>query len=225
MTTKMAALAALALICAAPASAQPGPDDPYRRGGWQGGRGGEITLYPSLGFRGQGFSATREFTNLPRQFNDGAMSLRVRGGAWEVCADANFRGRCQVVTRNVGDLREIGLSGAISSLRPVDGGQWGGGGYPGPGGGWGGGGGPRGGATLFDGPDFTGRSFSTMQEFSNLPRENNDRALSLRVERGAWEVCTDANFRGRCQVFRRDVPDLRAFGFGEAISSLRPAPY
>ncbi len=217
MKLRIVALAAMAVICAAPAQAQ--PQDAYRRGGWGGGdRVGEITLYPGPGFRGEGFTATSEYSNLPRAFNDGAMSLRVHGGAWEVCADANFRGRCQIVSGGVRNLREIGLAGAISSLRPVGYGQ--GGGYPG--GGYPGGG-ARGGATLFDGPGFSGRSFTTVREYSNLPRENNDRALSLRIERGAWEVCSDANFRGRCQVFRRDVPDLRAFGLGEAVSSLRPA--
>lgn len=220
MTTRMAALAALALACSASAQAQPYDE---RRGGWNGGRGGDITLYPSPDFRGPGFTASREFSNLPRQFNDGAMSLRVGRGAWEVCSDADFRGRCQVITRDVRDLRQFGLGGVISSIRPArDGGDWGGGGgwgggYPG-----GGGGGYGGVATLFTGPEYSGAGFSTTREYSNLPRQNNDKALSLRIERGTWEVCSDANFRGNCQVFRRSVPDLRAFGLGEAVSSLRP---
>lgn len=227
MKLRMAGLAAMALACAAGATqAQPyGGDD--RRGGWGPDRGGQITLYPNPDFRGRGFSANQEYSNLPRPYNDGAMSLEVRGGAWEVCVDANFRGRCQVVTRDVRDLRSIGLAGTISSVRPArSGGVWGGGGYPGgPGGGWGPGGPGRGGvATLFEGPGFQGRGFSTNREYSNLPRQDNDRAHSLRIEgRGAWEVCSDANFRGRCQVFTRDVPDLNVYGLAEAISSIRPA--
>lgn len=224
MKLRMAGLAALALIGATQAHAQPWQGDDDRRGGrgdrWDD-RGGAISLYPNPDFRGPGFDAVREFSNLPRQVNDGAMSLRVRG-AWEICSDANFRGRCQVVTRDVRDLRQLGMGQAISSMRPARGdGGWGGG--PGSGGGWGGGGYPRGAVVLFSGADFSGQGFSAGREYSNLPRENNDRSLSLRIEgRGAWEVCSDANFRGRCQIFRRDVPDLRTFGLGEAISSVRP---
>lgn len=240
MKLKMAGLAVMALACAAGAAqAQPYGDD--RRGGggwgerpggggWDNNRGGQITLYPNPDFRGRGFSANQEFSNLPKPYNDGAMSLEVRGGAWEVCVDSNFRGRCQVVTRDVRDLRSIGLAGTISSVRPARGGDWGGGGgYPGPGGpggGWGPGG-PGGGRgsviTLYSGDNFQGRAFSTTKEYSNLPRENNDRTYSLRIEgRGAWEVCSDANFKGRCQVFNRDVPNLNVHGLAEAISSIRP---
>jgi hypothetical protein len=222
MNAKMAGLAAMALICAAGASqAQPYGGD--RRGDrWGPGRGGQIALYPNPDFRGRPFNTAREYSNLPRPYNDGAMSLEVRGGAWEVCVDSDFRGRCQVVTRDVRDLRAIGLGGVISSVRPVRDGGWGGGR---PGGGWDRPGGGRGGvATLFDGSGFSGRGFSTNREYSNLPRQDNDRAHSLRIEgRGAWEVCSDANFRGRCQVFTRDVPDLGVYGLAEAISSIRPA--
>jgi len=47
--------------------------------------------------------------------------------------------------------------------------------------------------------------------------------MSLRIQgRGAWQVCSDSDFRGRCQVFDRDVPDLRQYGLGEAVTSMRP---
>lgn len=92
------------------------------------------------------------------------------------------------------------------------------------GGGRPGGGGGRGGSIiLYSGPEFIGQPFEARDEITNLPRNVNDRALSLRVEgRGAWEVCADSDFRGRCQVFDRDVRDLRQYGLGEAISSMRP---
>jgi len=77
--------------------------------------------------------------------------------------------------------------------------------------------------SLFSGPDFTGAPLDTNREYSNLPRAVNDRAMSLRIQgRGAWQVCADSDFRGNCQVFETDVPDLRRFGLGEAISSVRP---
>lgn len=95
----------------------------------------------------------------------------------------------------------------------------------GGGGGWppGGGGGGRSELTLFSGADFQGQPFSTGSEITNLPRQYNDRAMSLRIQgRGSWQVCVDSNFRGRCQIFDRDVRDLRQYGLGEAITSMRP---
>jgi len=105
------------------------------------------------------------------------------------------------------------------------------GGYRPPysGGGGGGGGGYRPPAfastiTLFSAPNFGGDRFQSREEVTNLPKRFNDQALSLRIEgRGAWEVCADSDFRGRCQVFDRDVADLRQTGLGYAITSLRPA--
>jgi hypothetical protein len=202
-------------------------------GGWNGGNAGggrppygqpQATLYSGLNFSGQAFDTTREYSNLPAYFNDKALSLRLGGRTpWEVCSDANFRGNCQVIDRDVSDLRRYGLGFAVSSLRPIDGP---GGGYPPyppappP---WGGGGGYRP-STLMMYPsvNFQGAAFETRSEYSNLPRQFNDKAHSLRiVGGGAWEVCVDANHRGRCQVFDRDAPDLHRFGLAEAISSVR----
>ena len=85
-------------------------------------------------------------------------------------------------------------------------------------GGWG-----RSSITLFSAPEFGGRPFFTEREITNLPREYNDRAMSLRIDgRRAWMVCSDSDFRGRCQVFDHDVRDLRQFGLGGQISSMRP---
>lgn len=105
----------------------PGPGGPGGGPGWPGGpggpggwRGGSITIYSAPDFGGQPFQARDEITNLPRQFNDRAMSLRIEGrGAWQVCADSDFRGRCQVFDRDVRDLRQYGLGEAVSSMRPV----------------------------------------------------------------------------------------------------------
>jgi len=81
----------------------------------------------------------------------------------------------------------------------------------------------RGSITLFSAPNYGGRPFESQDEITNLPKQYNDHAMSVRIQgRGAWEVCADSDFRGRCVVIDRDVPDLRQFGLGEAISSMRP---
>ena len=72
-------------------------------------------------------------------------------------------------------------------------------------------------------PAPTVRPFESQSEVTNLPKQYNDRALSLRIQgRGAWQVCSDSDFRGRCVVVDRDIPDLRQMGLGEAVSSMRP---
>jgi len=51
----------------------------------------------------------------------------------------------------------------------------------------------------------------------------NDKASSAVVERGQWEVCVDAFFRGQCVVLRPgQYPSLGAFGMNDRISSVRP---
>jgi hypothetical protein len=137
---------------------------------------------------------------------------RDQGGRWR---GASLRvGRCRDVMNRDGDLmcRDGGPGGPGGP----------GGGFPGGPGGPGGGRPPLGGsATLFSGVDFGGQAFSTREEVTNLPRQYNDKAMSLKVDGGAWTVCADSDFGGRCQTFDRDVRDLRQFGLGEAISSMR----
>ncbi len=88
---------------------------------WGGGGRSSITLFGAPEFRGQIVDSRREITNLPRQYNDRAMSLRIRGrGAWEICSDKDFRGRCQIFDRDVSDLRRYGLGESVTSMRPVD---------------------------------------------------------------------------------------------------------
>ena len=193
-------VAITAAAVAAVAFAQPG-----------GGRP-RITLYEGPNFTGRSITFDRDFTNLPRQYADMALSVRVRG-AWSVCVDSDYRGRCVVVDRDVRDLRSIGMGRTISSMRLTRGG----GGYPG-----GGGGGYPGRAsiTLYDGPGFTGRARTFDSDFSNLPREFNDTAGSARVQ-GRWTVCVDSDYRGRCVELDRDIRDLRSIGMDRTISSLR----
>jgi len=122
--------------------------------------------------------------------------------------------RCSEVENRNGQLT------CVSSGRPPWGGGGGGGRPP-----WNDGRPPYGGGsiTIYDGPNFRGQPFDANREVTNLPRQYNDRAMSLRIQgRGAWQVCSDSDFRGRCQIFDRDVPDLRQYGLGEAVSSMRP---
>lgn len=79
--------------------------------------------------------------------------------------------------------------------------------------------------TLYEGEGFRGRSMTVNDRVGNLGREGfNDRASSIIVDRGRWEVCEHARFEGRCVILRRgSYPSLRQIGLDNQISSIRPA--
>jgi hypothetical protein len=56
--------------------------------------------------------------------------------------------------------------------------------------------------TLFEHADFGGRRVTLRGTIPNFdPSGFNDRAASMVIRDGFWEVCTDAFFRGRCATF------------------------
>lgn len=161
---------------------------------------GELTLYEYGNFAGRSLVATDAVANFaPRGFNDRAASAVIRDGTWELCADADFRGRC--VTLGPGrypDLASMGLDRNLSSVRET-------GAVPDYGGGsvgtWGGGG-NRGRVTLYDGFGFAGEPLVADSIQPNLhDQDYNDRARSLVVLSGQWELCSDAYYRGTCETF------------------------
>ena len=50
----------------------------------------------------------------------------------------------------------------------------------------------------------------------------NDRARSVAVFAGQWELCEHWNFTGRCVFIREDVSDLGWFGLAGRVTSVRP---
>lgn len=93
-----------------PASRTPGPGGPAR-----------AVLYEGEGFRGRSFEITHDVVrNLDRtNFNDRAASLRVFGGYWIFCSNANFEGDCR--TFGPGDYPNLSgdLNRRISSGRRI----------------------------------------------------------------------------------------------------------
>ena len=78
--------------------------------------------------------------------------------------------------------------------------------------------------TFYENDGYGGRWFSTDRQIGNFNRFGfNDRADSVKVRGGRWEVCTAPRFEGRCVVLRRgDYPSLRQTGLEDRISSARP---
>ena len=79
--------------------------------------------------------------------------------------------------------------------------------------------------TFFERDGFGGRSFTASGVVVNFERFGfNDRASSVDVRDGLWEVCDDAGFRGRCVTLRPGrYPSLAAMGLNNRVSSTRPA--
>jgi len=206
-------LAAALAVAAAPLLAQ-------YQGRAMGGVG--ITVFRDENFRGENASFRQDVPDLRRfGFSDRITSLRVAPGElWEACESPNYRGRCQVFSGEERDLRRVGWTDRISSLRRVRGGGGGGGGYPGPR--------PpdtRGGIVLYDDPYFRGNSLPMREPSENLRFQRfHDRAESVRVLSGRWELCAEPRFR-RCQIVDRDVPNLSSLGLNKKLSSVRPAGF
>jgi hypothetical protein len=205
----------------------------------------EIVLYENDDFNGRTYRAANSVSNLNDSgFNDKASSVRIRGGRWQLCDDAYFRGRC--VTLGPGEypsLRAMGMNDKLSSARelgwtPDGGGGWNssnrydpnnGGNYNsnnsydsnrwGSGGNWGSG--TR--AVLYAGYNLSGESFVVgAGGVRNLDRVGfNDKARSLRIESGYWIFCSDADFQGNCHTYGPgDYPNLPS-GQSHSISSGR----
>jgi hypothetical protein len=77
--------------------------------------------------------------------------------------------------------------------------------------------------TLFEQQNFAGRRMKLRGALENLDRTSfNDRASSIIIRSGIWELCSEAYFRGNC---RRLGPGQYAGlgqGMNDTISSLRP---
>jgi uncharacterized protein YcfJ len=78
--------------------------------------------------------------------------------------------------------------------------------------------------TLYSHEDLRGQQFTADGTVHNLERLGfNDRATSLVVDGGNWQVCEDADFNGRCVILRPgEYPSLDRMGLENEISSLRP---
>jgi uncharacterized protein YcfJ len=78
--------------------------------------------------------------------------------------------------------------------------------------------------TLYDGEGFRGPAVTADKPVYDFdPFGFNDRAKSLVVNGGTWQVCEDAQFQGRCVVLQPgNYESLRSMGMSERISSVRP---
>jgi hypothetical protein len=179
-----------------------------------------VTLYSREGFSGRKYQVTQSISDLANVgFNDRASSVLVRSGTWQFCSDPYFRGRC--VTLSTGEytsLQKMGLDDRVSSIRDLG---WASPGQPmppplappAP---------PR--IELHAGPNLSGRGVTLDAPVGDLESIGfNDSARSAIVFGGNWQVCTDANFLGECEVLRPGQWNSLG-GVASRISSARPLP-
>lgn len=78
--------------------------------------------------------------------------------------------------------------------------------------------------TFYEDEGFRGRTFSSSRPIGNFDNTGfNDRASSVIVDRGRWEVCENAAFQGRCVVLRKgSYESLKGMGMNNRVSSMRP---
>jgi uncharacterized protein YcfJ len=174
-----------------------------------------ITLFGHDGFHGRRVTLTQPAPDFRQfEFNDRASSVIVDGEPWEVCQDVGFRNRCAIlVPGNYPDLAAVGLGDRLSSARParreappppvVEA--------------------PPADIVFYEHPGFHGRALPVDGSIDNLQEVGfNDRASSVIVLDGRWEVCEHAGFNGRCMILRPGrYPDLRATGLDDQLSSVR----
>src|SRR4029453_6517524 len=139
----------------------------------------DITFYEGENFAGRELTIEQSVSNFDgrTRFNDRARSAIVSARQWEVCVDAEFSGGCQVL--GPGRYPDLGgLAGRVSSARPLSNTTMsGGGGRPSQMAGDN----PAASATLYEGRNLSGRSFSLgSAAMANLDGTGfNDRASSL----------------------------------------------
>jgi hypothetical protein len=183
-----------------------------------------ITLYDNPDFRGTSVTFRDEIPDLRQHgLNDRATSLEVDGNqAWEVCRDVNFGGGCRVFSGSIEDLREEGWNDRISSVRPVGTARGGRGNMIGNRNRRGGGRAMESRLVLYDRPNYRGDARDILNSSTNLGTVG-DRARSVEVYGGTWELCEGAFRNARCVTVSEDVPDLRTLGFRNGVTSAREA--
>ena len=182
---------------------------------------GQLTLFTDNDFRGKRITLSNIVTNLDDVgFNDRTSSIVVRSGTWQLCEHKDFGGYCAEL--RPGEYRTLsGFNDKISSVREVGYGERrrdagddrrgeydrrgdrdghsgnDGGDYRGDRG-WQGGNAVQ----MFAGPRFEGQQFGLSDTLRNLDDVGfNDRAVSLIIREGNWEICEHADFRGQCVVY------------------------
>ena len=156
---------------------------------------GEITLFEHRDFHGDSITLQRGVPNLERtSLDDSAASLVVRGGVWEACTDAYFRGNCAqlqpgeygrldgILNDRIASVREVVTTGAAPAPIVVASAE------------------PR--IALFEYPGFSGRAVELTETHGKLDQIGSYvGADAVIVYGGTWRLCSRDYYRGECWDF------------------------
>ncbi len=192
----------------------------------------EMTLFLQPNFAGRQATLRGESTNLASiGFTDQVSSVVVHSGRWQVCTQPSFQGECATLAPGEYPTLEARLNHRIESARLIGADQ------------------PRissaegygyeperrsapgryafnegignGPIELFSGPSFRGRSLVLDRNAAFMAGTGFDnRAASVIVNEGVWQLCTEPRFQGDCRTFG---PGRYAelFGLTRDVSSVR----
>jgi hypothetical protein len=183
----------------------------------RGSSAAEIRVCENAGMRPPCIDLRHGVNDLAQwRISNSISSFSIGSGAWLMCTEPDFRGRCETFTRSRENLRGTPFQDRISSLRPV---------RAGGGGNWGGWGGEaewqRIGIAVYTDRNYRGRSWVFSDDIRDLSRMGlSNQISSVRVFGGRWRLCRSPNFGG-CIEVSGDVPNLRDIGFNDQISSIQ----
>jgi hypothetical protein len=186
----------------------------------------DLTLYADDDYRGRALAVVIDQRELGvLNFDDSASSVVIEKGAWVLCSDEDYAGRC--ITLEPGryaSLQALGLDDTITSVRrrdPASIGDFTGaeaiaqtaasGGTD---------------ILLYAADDYRGPSHGARQSQVDLSAETLfGTAASAVIAEGEWELCRDTYYRGPCVTLGPGkYPSLKSYGLTRGISSVRRAP-
>jgi hypothetical protein len=176
----------------------------------------DVTLYKQPNFGGERLTLRGESGNLEgTPLYDAASSLVVHSGDWEFCSLPDFKGDC--VTLRSGEYATLDqrLNHRIESARRVSANDDRRGGR-----------GERmargGSIELYNQPGFGGRSVEISRNTESLRRSGlDDRASSIVVNDGVWQLCSAPGYQGTCRVFTPGRYPRLEYGMDNQVSSAR----
>lgn len=198
------ARAALLGLTAATAVAQ------AQAAGWNDERDAPVVVYEHAGGAGRALNVVGNMPNLDSVgFNDEISSVEIRRGQWLFCEHADFRGKCITLGPGRHSI-EAYFNDSISSIRMADGSSngWNGGNVAGV-------------VTVYEHTNQGGRSLAVNGALTDLSRNGfNDSISSVDIRQGTWQLCSDADFGGRCITLGPGRHNMDAV-MNDEISSIR----
>ena len=174
----------------------------------------ELTLYLQPNFNGRQLTLRGHTPDLGDiGFQDQVSSIVVNSGRWELCTQPDFKGDCAIVGPGEYPVLDSRLNHRVESAREVGSYRERTGSYSAYG---------RGSLELFGQPGMRGKSMKLDRDAPTLEGSGfNDRASSLVVTEGTWQLCSDAGYAGTCRIYSPgEYADL-GYGMAKAVSSAR----